>query len=228
MLDKFSNYLSKFPSHEKYGEWLCVPPDASEAIVEFPELEGSEIVKHEREVICDGVSRLAFYMILRWEDKHMSHAFAEMLAMQQPAGGMTDDVFFSGMGMLGDGMRPQQLESLIAESKRQGFTPTGHEAYIPGLARWRGDREAYVSRAQGRSYIKSLIEKRGWDCDGAVNVKGRGPERDPFENAKPLGEDIIRDTARDMIKSDPSLAKLPRKELRERIINKHGFKAGKT
>lgn len=222
--DNIVKYLEKFPQHKNYVQWLIVPPCREEVIDDFPELVGSSLLEREFELIQDGVTRLAFYICLRLSGE--GHRMAEALAAQRSAMGMTDDVFFAGMGMLGDDMRPAQLNSLIETAKAQGFTPTANHVYMPGLARFRGDREAFVNRSDGRSYIKKLLERRGWACDGGVNVKGRAPERDPFENAKPLADDLVAETARDMIKADPEVGKLSRGELRERIVEKHGFKIG--
>lgn len=217
------HHLDRFPDHRKHAEWLIVPPTAEEAVEQFPDLAGSSLAENDRNLIANGVTRLAFYCVVRLSGE--THRMAEMLASQQPPGGMTDDVFFSGFGLLGDGMRPAQLESLIQSAKSQGFTPSAHHVYIPQLARFRGDKEAFISRSQGRGYIKRLLEQRGWEADGAVTTTHREPESDPLapENCKSLGEDIIVDSARDMIKKDPSLKRLTRKELRQKVIDKHGF-----
>jgi len=222
--DSLKVYFVKFPQHERFVEWLIVPPSAEEAAGEYPELTGSSLMQNEFDLIMDGVTRLSFYVCLRLSGE--SHRMAESIAAQRCAMGMTDDIFFAGLGMLGDNMRPAQLQSLIDTAKAQGFTPTANHVYMPGLARFRGDREAFVSRSDGRSYIKKLIESRGWECEGGVNVKGRSPEADPLDSAKPLADDIIADTARDMIKADPEVGKLSRRELRERIVEKHGFTVG--
>jgi hypothetical protein len=42
------------------------------------------------------------------------------------------------------------------------------------------------------------------------------------ENCKPLGDDIIRSQAARMVKQDPSLKRMSRSELRQKIIEKHG------
>ena len=81
-----------------------------------------------------------------------------------------------------------------------------------------------VTRAMGRSYIKKLLEKRGWESDGAVKVKGRQPENDPLDakNCVPMGNDVIQHYAAKMVAKDPSLKRLKRSELRAKVIEKHG------
>jgi hypothetical protein len=105
-----------------------------------------------------------------------------------------------------------------------GFVPPKNAIYFPNLARKKGDPEAYVTRAMGRSYIKKLLEKRGWESEGAVRVKGRQPENDPLDpkNCVPLADDIVKQYADKMIKQDPSLKRLKKSELREKVIAKHG------
>jgi hypothetical protein len=218
-------YLEKFPAHEKFAEWILVPPSGDEVAEDFPEILGSSLLQNEFGCIMKGVTRLAFYVCLRLQGE--GHRMAEQLAAQQAARGMTDDVFFAGMGMLGDQMRPAQLDSLLKVAKSQGFTPSATHVYMPGLARFRGDREAFVSRSDGRSYIKRILEDRGWECEGGVNTTARAPETDPLDKSIPLADDIIAQTARDMVEANPEVAKIPRRELRERIVEKHGFTVGK-
>ena len=221
---EIEKHLEKFPSHREWLDVLLIPPVAEEAVEQYPELCGSTLLEADHECVAPGVTRLAFYYCLRRQGE--SHKMAEVIAAQEFHGVMTDDVFWQGMGMLGDNMRPQQLESLIASAKAQGFTPTAHHVYMPQLARFRGDKQAFVSRSDGRSYIRKLLESRGWESDGAVRTSRRDPDSDPLDpkNCTPLADDIIHDTARDMLKKDPSLKRKSRSELRDMIVDKHGFK----
>lgn len=111
---------------------------------------------------------------------------AEMLALQQAPRGMTDDVFFEGIGTLdkqfrgGDG--PSQLNALVTESKKRGYKPNYNDYYCSGLASFPGDPDAFVPRTGGRAHVKRVLEKKGWaSIDGAVTVKGREPESDPHK-----------------------------------------------
>lgn len=110
---------------------------------------------------------------------------AEMLAMQQAPRGMTDDVFFSGIGTLdtqfsgGDG--PSQLNHLVSEAKRHGYNPNYNDYYCDSIAAFPGDPKAFIPRSGGRAHAKQVLEERGWGtADGsAVSVKQRAPEVDP-------------------------------------------------
>lgn len=113
-----------------------------------------------------------------------SHMLAEMLAMQQAPRGMTDDVFFSGIGTLDNQFRGQegnaQLNHLVAESQKRGHNPNYNDYYCSSIASYPGDPEAFVPRTGGRAHVKKVLENKGWGTiDGAVTVKGREPESDP-------------------------------------------------
>jgi len=148
-----------------------------------------------------------------------------MIASQKGPGVETDATFFEGHSMLYDQFGSQKhLNRFLKNAKAHGHTPSPQSKYFPELARFQGDPEAFVTRSQGRSYIKKLCEKRGWAIEGAVNVEHREPESDPMDNknCKPLGEDIIRDRAIQMSQSDPSVKKMDKRKLRQQIIEKHG------
>ena len=116
---------------------------------------------------------------------------AEMLAMQQAPRGMTDDVFFEGIGTLeqqfGGGDGAKQLEELVARSQAAGHTPGYNDYYVAGIADYPGDPKAFVPRTGGRAHVKKVLEDKGWSTleGSAVSVKGREPESDPFAPVEP-------------------------------------------
>lgn len=209
----------------KYPDLLIAPPNGEELKQKWPEV-GSCLADHCLEPMRDGkATKGAFYWMLR--EGGMGHKFAEMLALQRGPVLSTDDTFFEGAKPLYEQFGSQKhLNHYLKAAKRQGFTPPVNSVYFPGLARFPGDREAFVTRAMGRSYIRKLCEKRGWECDGAVNVDHRQPEEDPLsqKNCVALGEDIIRDRAIAMAEKNPDIKRMDRNELRRKIIDKHGPK----
>lgn len=218
-------WLEAEPSNYEHLDLIVAPPLPDEAVLEFPDAEETQVLKHsESGIVGFPGSRLAFYMVLRRRGE--SHRIAEMLAMQRAPRANTDDTFFSGMGTLLDSVDGNQkrLKKLVAAARRRGYEPSAGDAYFPNLADGEGDPDAFVSRSRGTSHIRKVCEKRGWECRGSVKVKAREPESDPYLNRKPLGEDIIQRTAAVMMQKDPSLRSVPRRELRERIIDKHGQK----
>lgn len=213
-------FLQANPEWRPYIDLVVVPPDGAEVVAEFPDAEGSDVVRDEWGCIQPHVTRLAFYTRLRREGQ--THRWAEMCALQSAPRGMTDDVFFAGMQRPGDTLEPRMLKTLLKQAKREGFAPSPGATYYPALAEYQGDPKAWVSRADGRGYIKKLCESRGWSCEGGVTVKGRQPLSDPHKDCVPLADDIIASTMREQIAADPSLKKKSRRELREKIIAEHG------
>lgn len=205
-----------------YQDLIIAPPTADELVNEYPDAD-SEIVNRSQEMMSRFVSRGAQYMKMRLAGE--SDKLATMVSLRKGPVLSTDDTFFQGSKPLYEQFGSQKaLDRNLAVSKRMGFTPDPNSVYFPNLARFKGDPEAYVSRSQGRGYIRRLLEKRGWSSEGAVSVAGRGPESDPLDakNCVPLGEDVIQRYAGKMIEKDPSLRQLGRKELRERVLDRHG------
>jgi hypothetical protein len=221
LIEKF---LSQNPDWEKCPDLITNPPTAEELQAEFRDAD-PELIRRCDEWISTLVTRGAFYFRARMQGS--SDRAAAMYSLQKTAAIDTDDVFFQGAKPLYDQFGSQQaLNRTLRESKKRGFTPDKNAIYYPNLARFRGDPEAYVTRAMGRSYIRKLLEKRGWSAEGGVNVKGREPESDPLDakNCKPLGEDIIRRRMKEELKNNPELARKNRSELRQAIIDRHGSK----
>jgi len=220
-----------FERHEewrKYADLVLMPPEAVEVVEEFPEVDGSELLRDEYAMSTFGVTRLALYTKLRREGQ--SHRFSEMVATQRPPRCMTDDVFFAGLPRLADQMTPGQLKYYVAQARKHGHEPSADSVYHSGLARFPGDPQAFVTRSMGRGYIKKLCEERGWACHGAVESKGRQTESDPLadENCTPLADDIVNYRVREMVSKNPELKKRSRKELRREVLRKHGPSSGKA
>ena len=222
--------LTKFfrdnPEWRPYADLVAAPLDGTELRAEFPDADIEvldrclEYVSHHGYALARGT----IYVKMRREQA--SDRWAAMCALQQAPRIMTDSVFFEGFKRPGDEFDPHYAASLRKECAKRGFTPPTGAKYFPGLARFRGDPEAFVSQGDGRAYIQKLCAKRGWGCEGAVNIAGRQPEKDPFadENCVPLAEDLIRNKAREMITKNPDLKRIPKRELRERVLAKHGPK----
>jgi hypothetical protein len=221
-------FLGENPDWTPHADLLIKPPDADELAQWHPEATGAiaDAVFDAVNIGGFAVTRGALYCHLR--STGSEHKFAEMIAMQKGPGLNTDTVFFSGNKPLYEQFESQKhLDRYLKIAKSKGFTPNKHAVYHSGLARFPGDPEAFVDQSQGRGYIKKLIEQRGGRLNmQSMDVTWNEPESDPLDpkNCKPLAEDIVRDRARQMTKKDPSLAKMDRRELRAKIIEKHGAK----
>lgn len=136
----------------------------------------------------------------------------------------TDDDYLRGRGSLlqqFDG-EERALQAHLEHCAEHGFKPRENDVYLPTLAQFPGDPRAHVrSRAEAQKYAEELGV--GLQINGRDVVKHREPESDPWDECTPLGEDLIRKSAPDMVKSDPKLAKDPQ-QLREAVIAKHALK----
>lgn len=201
-----------------YGDLIAFPPERAEVVEYYPDTS-DEMLARLGEMISPYATRGAFYF--RCREMGESRNMAEMLALQSRIGLDTDDVFFSESKPLYDQFGSQKhLDTFLKNAKQRGFTPPVNSVYYPGLARFQGDPEAFVTRAQGRAYIRDLCEKRGWACEGGVNVDAREPDSDPHKPGK-MGEDIMQRYARSELRKNPDMSAKDRKELREKITAKH-------
>ena len=226
MFEEVEEFLEKHPEWAVCPDFAISPPTDEELLEWYPELTREFLDRSFEPVNIAGdmvVSRGALYAQLRMNGS--AHSFAEMIALQKGPGLDTDDIFFSGQGTLYDQFGSEKhLQKFVKNAKANGYTPSPNDVYYPGLARFQGDPEAFVSRSQGRSYIKKLCERRGWACEGGVKVEHRQPGDDPLskENCVALGEDIIRDRAAVMHMEKPETRRMDRTELRKKIIQEHG------
>lgn len=62
-------------------------------------------------------------------------------------------------------------------ARAHGVDPKG-KVYLGSLAEYPGDPRAWVD---GRGDVQRVVEERGWQCSGAVNVKAREPLDGPKE-----------------------------------------------
>jgi len=215
-------FLKDNPEWQECADLIMYPPSGEEISEAFPDAD-HEVMKRCDEWIQPNVTRGAIYLKMREQGE--SAKMAAMLALQRSTGISTDDTFFSGSKPLYDQFGSQKhLDRYLGYAKKQGFTPPVNSTYFANLARFPGDKEAWVTRAMGRSYIRKLIEQRGGKMDASMNAVWNEPENDPLDakNCTPLGDDIVKRYGDRMVKKDPSLGQLSRRELREKVIEKHG------
>lgn len=110
---------------------------------------------------------------------------------------VTDTNFFTGTDDgFGDNQRMRELYNKRARSL--GIDTTG-KRYVPSLVARKElaggrDPEAWVPRTNGRSHIKSVVQKRRWSCEGRVEVKA--PDYEIPDDPKPyvISPDIVDKT----------------------------------
>jgi len=174
------------------------------------------------DVVRRGERAVGIYVTAIVEHK-TAPRMAEMFALQQAPRLMTDSVFMEGSGRLGDVMSESHLEEVLAGAKKHGFRPNPNDMYMPTLARFPGDPEAFVSHAGGRYYVKKLLEKRGAGGEGVVKVKSREPSEAPKRKHR-LAPDIVNRTVALMRQEKPELREVPIAKLKAQVIETHGQK----
>lgn len=217
--NELDTFFADNPEWRPYADLVVVPPSAEEIREEFPDAD--------REVLdrAQGGGRIAVgTLYVRMRREGSDDRFAAMLALQQPPRGETSDSFWAGRKHFSRVYGEEYANKIKGMLAKRGVNLKPGDEYMPELARFRGDPEAVVPFGGARSYMRKLCEKRGWACEGAVNVEHRQPERDPLESAPRLAEDLIRDNARRMVAKDPSLKRLGKRELRQAVIERHGAK----
>lgn len=224
--EKLDDFFKENPDWRKFADLVAAPPTADELLEWYPEISPEALARCEEWVNDCGcaITRGALYVRVRREDGRYGDKWATMLCLQAPPGVQTNDTFWGGRKHFSEVYGTEYADMIRAKLARRGVALGYGDEYMPELARFQGDPEAIVKFGSGRGYIKKLCEKRGWGINGAVNVNCREPERDELaqENCIPMGEDIIRQKARMLIKQNPELKKLPKKALRERVLAKFG------
>lgn len=104
------------------------------------------------------------------------HIMADMLAHAKPPKARTDREFLMGH-VNGNQFEksPGLGNTYKAIADEAGVDITG-KVYYGSLAEYPGDPRAWVS---GRGDVERICLERGWNCSGAVNVKGARPVENP-------------------------------------------------
>lgn len=147
-----------------------------------------------------------------------SETLAEMLALAEPPGAMTDAVFLQGMGGCYDQFRGNAYlgDEYGRMAKRDGVDATG-KVYLSGLAAYPGDPRAWIA---GRGDVRRVCEERGWGCEGAVSVPVANvaqPER-TFH----VAEDLVEDRVAAVLEQMPAqeAACVDTEDLREQVVER--------
>ena len=216
-------WLADNPEWEDHDDLLIAPPSQDEISEEYPDTSADMLriamkFMWNREL---AITRGSYYVFLRRRGRDTKTA--EMYATQKCARGMTDDVFWSGRKHFSEVYGPRYASEVKSLLAARGVRMTAHDEYMPELAQYKGDPQAVVNRADGRTGIKRRCEKIGVSCDGAVNVRGRAPSEDPLSDAPALADDLIRENFQRFAESKPDEARrMTLRERREAMIEKHG------
>ncbi len=143
----------------------------------------------------------------------------EIIETRQFPGLQTDDEFMANRGTLADQLG-DQTEKVVAAAQRNGYRPSRNDVYLPAMARFPGDPEAFIQHDSARGKVKKTLESRGWGCEGSVKVKARQTEPKRVK----LANDLAQEEIASLRKRDPHARKAGIKELKQHIVEKHGSK----
>ena len=221
---ELANFLLENEDWRPYADLVALPPTPKELREEFPNISPDAEARCMEFVSENGgfISRGTIYARVRREGNNDN--WATMLALQAPPGIRTTDTFWGGRKHFSEVYGEEYAATIKQKLAAKGVNLKASDEYMPELARFPGDPEAVVPFDNARGYIKGLCQKRGWAVEGAVEVEHRPPEYDAAsqEHSIPIAEDLIRQKARMELKRDPDLKKLPKAELRAKILDKYG------
>jgi hypothetical protein len=160
-----------------------------------------------------------------------SPRMAEMFAMRQPPASARGDreLFRDGNTVAKQhALNPTLTDAIIKRAVKHGYRPNANDIYDPGLARFDGDPRAFIPPCGGKSHMREVLEKDGYevvnapdDSGNILNVKYR-----PREPKKPvaLAPDLAREMVRKETAANPELARKSKRELTEMVTDKYGSK----
>lgn len=142
-----------------------------------------------------------------------SSTLAEMFALGQAPMSNTDREFLSGLAGHQFEKTPHLGDEYAREAIAQGVDIKG-AVYLSGLASYPGDPRAWI---RGRGDVQRLVEERGWNCEGAVNVKAPPPLEPPTPGPR-VAEDIVQREMAEVLAQVPEPERVDLEDLREQVI----------
>jgi putative FmdB family regulatory protein len=94
----------------------------------------------------------------------------------------TAKTFAKGRGTLLEqfGGDEAEVKRVTDEAKKQGYTPRDCDSYEPGLARCKGDPEAFIPPSDPIGHVKRICAKHGISCEGrGLTIKAPPRESPP-------------------------------------------------
>ncbi len=179
----------------------------------------------EREVYVNGelLTGKKLKKFLRDEAAQNRRNLGEMVATGKTPRGVTNDSFLGTRGTLAKQFEgdPDVFRQVVGNAQAAGYTPSSNDVYLSQLADYPGDPKAFVSRSRGgRGRVAEILEEKGVpDLSGSVKARGRQDAPPP---AVKLGTDLVESNVDKMIKKNPELKRVDRRDLRSEAVKKHG------
>lgn len=162
----------------------------------------------EYEIVSNNPSIQAEYVRLR--ETGVTHMLADMFACQRPPQAQDDTTWLAAQGNRISGAflddRPEIVQKAYTEPAKEAGVNIKGSVYLPELARYPGDPEAWVKNLGD---VRARVEARGDGCDGAVKVKARNDVEPPPD--VDIADDLVFDQMAEMMVDNPDLK--PNEEL---------------
>ena len=97
-------------------------------------------------------------------------------------------------------------------TEREGGNTNGKK-YLSGLARYPGDPEAWVD---SRGDVERILTKRGWGCEGSINIKPRESLTPPAPGPE-VADDLLDKYTAQIASAQPSPHLVDTDDLREQV-----------
>lgn len=216
-------FFEKHPELRIVADYVIEPPSPEELTAEFGYVP-RDVIERCDELMTYGAAVTRGCVFAARKRSGQSTDFAAMIAMQKSSGISTTDTFWSGRKPFWSVYGQEYADRVRKSLAARGISLGANGEYMPELARFEGDPEAVVPFSGSRDYIRGLCERRGWGCNGAVNVKAREPGGDPLsdDNCVPMAEDLVIKNASRMIRENPDLGRKTKAEVRQMVLDKYG------
>lgn len=150
----------------------------------------------------------------------MDSNWAEMISMQSCPAFASDKGYIQDQRRHGTSIAeqykntPRELEELRKGLARNGYKLKSDDQYVRTAARFPNDPMAIVNETRSFSEVKKMVDER----------QKRSRDEEPMKKVHKLHPRLVEKRRQQMIKEDPGLAFKDQRELRERIVDKHGSK----
>lgn len=144
----------------------------------------------------DGVLEFTPPLPPEYEERCSSNISSAIESRQFP-GLNTDTTFLANRGMLDSQFDDKEaLKNVVEGAQKQGYNPKPTDVYLSSLARFPGDKQAFVNGGDAKGHIRKICEERGVGCSGSVNIPQPDSRVDPVEARKKARERAIAKKAR--------------------------------
>ncbi len=118
----------------------------------------------------------------------------------------------------------EEAKRMVAALRRQGYDPSRHDFYEPGLADFAYDAKAMIPHDSPRHTMAQRCAERGVGIiDGPAGLTIKSQPREVNRGGKRLAPHLVEEVRKQRLAKSPALAMRDQTELRQQIVEDHGF-----